>query len=174
MFWHQSALCKVINQAANSVNSDLPPFSSVQATSLWRVSYHRRTKLLSRKTQERGSESLLCDILEVLPRLYYRKEGSSKHYCWISYIMLYGQLKILFTCCNDPIKCPAFFKRPPRISAQVISSMFNKRPALIKRPPQLSSHPIKERGALNRGLPYLKILLSYKKNTSLMLWTSSL
>ena len=44
---------------------------------------------------------------------------------------------------NDLIKRPAFFKRPPRISTQVISSMFNKRPALIKRPLRLSAHPIK-------------------------------
>ena len=44
---------------------------------------------------------------------------------------------------NDLIKRPAFFKRPPRIGVQVISSMFNKRPALIKRPPRLSTHPIK-------------------------------
>ena len=57
---------------------------------------------------------------------------------------------------NDPIKGPAFFKRPPRISAQVISSMLNKRPL------RLRAHPIKG-GAFNRGLPYLKILLSYKK-----------
>ena len=56
-----------------------------------------------------------------------------------------------------------FLSAPPRISAQVISSIFNKRPALIKRP------PYKGGAALNRGLPYFKILLSYKKNTSLML-----
>ena len=58
---------------------------------------------------------------------------------------------------NDPIKRPAFFKCPPRISAHAISSMFNKRPALIKR------SPIKGEGgggARNWGLPYLKTLLS--------------
>ena len=44
---------------------------------------------------------------------------------------------------NDLIKRPAFFKRPPRISAQVISPTFNRHPALIKCPPQLSAHPIK-------------------------------
>ena len=29
---------------ANSVNSDLPTFSSAQATSLWRALYHKRAK----------------------------------------------------------------------------------------------------------------------------------
>ena len=53
-------------------------------------------------------------------------------------IMLFKKLKYR----NDPIKRPAFFKRPPRISAQVISSMFNKRPAFTKRPLRLSTHPI--------------------------------
>ena len=56
VFWHQSTLCKVINQAANSVNSDLPAFSSVQATSLWRVLYHKRAKSLSRKLRNEGAK----------------------------------------------------------------------------------------------------------------------
>ena len=43
VFWHQGTSCKVLNRLhANSVNSDLPAFSSAQATSLWRVLYHKR------------------------------------------------------------------------------------------------------------------------------------
>ena len=72
-------LCKVINQTAKFVNSDLPAFFSVQTTSLWKVLYHRRAKSLSRKLK-RGSKSPLCEILEVPPRFYYRKEGSSRYY----------------------------------------------------------------------------------------------
>ena len=62
VFWHQSTLCKVINQAVNSVNSDLPAFSSVQATSLWRVSYHRRTKSLSEKSGTRERKPALWHV----------------------------------------------------------------------------------------------------------------
>ena len=58
MFWHQSTLCKVINQATNSVNSDLPAFSSAQAASLWRVLYHRRAKSLSRKLRNERAKDL--------------------------------------------------------------------------------------------------------------------
>ena len=58
VFWHQSTLCKVINQAANSVKSDLPAFSSVQTTSLWRVLYYRRAKSLSRKLRNEGAKVL--------------------------------------------------------------------------------------------------------------------
>ena len=58
VFWHQSTLCKVINQAENSVNSDLPAFSPVQATSLWIVLYHRRVKSLSRKLRNEGAKDL--------------------------------------------------------------------------------------------------------------------
>ena len=58
MFWHQSTLCKVINQAANNVNFDLPTFSSVQATSLWRVLYHKKAKSLSRKLRNEGAKDL--------------------------------------------------------------------------------------------------------------------
>ena len=58
VFWHQSTLGKIINQVANSVNSDLPVFSSVQATSLWRVLHHRRTKSLSRKLKNEGAKDL--------------------------------------------------------------------------------------------------------------------
>ena len=46
--------------------------------------------------------------------------------------------------CNDPIKHPVFFKHSPQISAQVISSMFNKRPALIKCPPYKGGHLIRD------------------------------
>ena len=56
VFWRQSTLYKVVNQAANSVNSDLPAFSSVQATSLWRVLYHRRAKSLFRKLRNEGAK----------------------------------------------------------------------------------------------------------------------
>ena len=49
VFWHLSILCKVINQAENSVSSGLPAFSSVQVTSLWRILYYRRAKWLSRQ-----------------------------------------------------------------------------------------------------------------------------
>ena len=67
VFWHQSTLCKIINQAANIVNSDLPAFSSVQATSLWRVSYHRRTK------EQKGSESPLCDTcIKIISKIYIK------------------------------------------------------------------------------------------------------
>ena len=58
-------LCKVINQAANSVNFDLLEFSSVQATSLWRDLYHRRAKIALHKTQEQGSNNPLCDTLTI-------------------------------------------------------------------------------------------------------------
>ena len=56
VFWHQSTLCTVINKAANSVDSDLSVFSSVQTTSLWRVLYHRRTKSLSRKLRNKRAK----------------------------------------------------------------------------------------------------------------------
>ena len=56
VFLHQSTPSKVINQAANSVNSDLKAFSSVQATSLWRVLYHGRAKSLSRKPRNKGAK----------------------------------------------------------------------------------------------------------------------
>ena len=62
VFWHQSTLCKVIDQAENSVNSDLPAFSSVQATSLWRVLYHRRVKSFSRKLRNEGAKDLSVTI----------------------------------------------------------------------------------------------------------------
>ena len=58
VFWHQSTQSKVINQAKNSVNSDLPAFSSGQATSLWRVLYHRKTKSLPRKLRNEGAKDL--------------------------------------------------------------------------------------------------------------------
>ena len=58
VFWHQSTSCKVISQAANNVNSDLPAFSSVQATSLWRVLYHRGAKSLSRKLRNEVAKVL--------------------------------------------------------------------------------------------------------------------
>ena len=58
----------------------------------------------------------------------------------IQWQFLWMLLRFKFTYRNDPIKCPAFFKRPPRISAQVIFSMFNKLPAFIKHPLRLSAH----------------------------------
>ena len=59
VFLHQSTPCKVIIQAANSVNSDLKALSSVQATSLWRVLYHGRAKSLSRKLRSSDRKSAL-------------------------------------------------------------------------------------------------------------------
>ena len=59
VFLHQSTPCKVIKQAANSVNSDLKALSSVQATSLWRVLYHGRAKSLSRKLRSSDRKSAL-------------------------------------------------------------------------------------------------------------------
>ena len=58
-----------INQAANSVDSDLPAFWTVQTTSLWRVLYHRR------ETQKQVSERPLLDILEVLPRFITERKA---------------------------------------------------------------------------------------------------
>ena len=77
VFWHQSTLCKVINQAANSVNSDLTAFSSVQATSLWRVLY-QKGKIALQKTQKRGSERPLCDTGDAVANdvKYHQK-------CWV-------------------------------------------------------------------------------------------
>ena len=49
-------LCKIINQAVNSVNSDLPALSSVQATSLSIDLYPRRVKLFSRKLRNNGAK----------------------------------------------------------------------------------------------------------------------
>ena len=63
VFWHQSTLCKVINQALNSVNSDLPAFSSVLATSLWKVLYHRRAKSFSRKLRNEEAKDLSVTFL---------------------------------------------------------------------------------------------------------------
>ena len=42
MFWHWSTLCKGLNQAADSVNSELSAFSSVQITPLWQGLHGRR------------------------------------------------------------------------------------------------------------------------------------
>ena len=68
VFWHQTALCKVINQVTNSVNSDLPVFSSVQATSLWKALYHRRAKSLSRKLSREQKEKLIfCAFCAMVP-----------------------------------------------------------------------------------------------------------
>ena len=53
---------------------------------------------------------------------------------------------------NDPIKHPAFFKRPPPISTQVIFLKFNKRPALFKRFPRLSAPPPSLEGTFKRKL----------------------
>ena len=76
-------------------------------------------------------------------QLYLKETPTQVFSCKICDIFKNAYFKEhLFSVCfplyrNDPIKRPAFFKRPPRISAQEISSMFNKRPAL------LSPHPIK-------------------------------
>ena len=77
VFWHQSTLCKVINQAVNSVNSDLPAFSSVQATSLWRVSYHRRTKSLSEKSGTRERKPALWHVYH-----FITNNHASFHFWW--------------------------------------------------------------------------------------------
>ena len=62
VFWYQSTLGEVISQAANSVNPDLPAFSLVQATSLWRVLYHGRAKSFSRKLRNEGAKVHFYDI----------------------------------------------------------------------------------------------------------------
>ena len=61
-------MCKIINQAANSVNSDLPVFSLAQATSLQSI-------IALQKTQDRGSENPLCDTRKVINHQhFYRNE----------------------------------------------------------------------------------------------------
>ena len=74
VFWRQSTLYKVVNQAANSVNSDLPAFSSVQATSLWSF-IPQKGKIALQKTQERGSESPLCDTYSPYLQLFTNKSS---------------------------------------------------------------------------------------------------
>ena len=56
VFWHQSTLCKVISQVADTVNSDLPAFCLVQATLLWRILYHRMAKSFSRTPRNEGAK----------------------------------------------------------------------------------------------------------------------
>ena len=89
VFWHQSTLCKVINQAANSVNFDLPAFSSVQATSVWRVLYHRIAKSLSRKLKNEGAKDL-----SVTPA------SSVSVFKWKTW-----KIQKLGTCCITPKYC---------------------------------------------------------------------
>ena len=57
VFWHQSTLCKGINQTTNSVNSDLPAFPS-----LCRVSYYRRENLSPENSGTRERKSALHNI----------------------------------------------------------------------------------------------------------------
>ena len=80
VFWHQSTLCKVISQVADTVNSDLPAFCLVQATLLWRILYHRSRSPEHPEMRER--KSALWHFGGPT-EIYYRKEGSSRCYCWM-------------------------------------------------------------------------------------------
>ena len=56
MFWHQSTLCKVITQAANSVNSNFPAFSSVKLLHCGEFYTIKGQKSLSRKSRKEGAK----------------------------------------------------------------------------------------------------------------------
>ena len=87
VFWHQSTLCKVISLVADTVNSDLPAFCLVQATVENFIP--QNGKVVLQNTQKWGSESPLCDILEVLPRfITERKDQANVIAEWYSYFNL--------------------------------------------------------------------------------------
>ena len=98
VFWHQTTLCKGINQVANSINYDLPAFSLVQTASLWKVIYHRRDNYSPENSGTRKQKSTQWHF-GVSTKIYRRREGWSRHCKFYIFFWIFSA-KFIFSQCH--------------------------------------------------------------------------